>query len=61
MPADKTYIDKLAFIEIKDRKLLVTLSKGKDIWYIPGGKREGSESDIEALVREVREELTVNL
>lgn len=58
---DKSYIDKLAFIEIKDKKILVTLSKGKDTWYIPGGKREGAETDLQALVREVKEELTIDL
>ncbi len=54
-------IDKLAFIYIKDRKILSTRSKGKDAWYIPGGKREGNESDQQALLREVKEELTVDL
>jgi len=58
---DKTFIDKLAFIEIKDRKILVTLSHGKDTWYIPGGKREGNETDLEALSREVKEELAVDI
>lgn len=58
---DKTYIDKLAYIDIKDRKVLSTLSKGKDTWYIPGGKRDGNETDHEALTREVKEELTVDL
>lgn len=58
---DKTYIDKLAYIRIQDRKVLTTLSKGKDTWYIPGGKREGDETDEEALIREVEEELTVKL
>lgn len=58
---DKTYIDKLAFIDIKDRKVLSTLSYGKDTWYIPGGKRDGAETDHEALIREVKEELTVDL
>jgi 8-oxo-dGTP diphosphatase len=57
----KTYIDKLAYILIQDKKVLTTLSKGKDTWYIPGGKREGNESDHEALIREVEEELTVKL
>ncbi len=33
-------IDKLAFIFINNRKVLSTLSKGKDTFYIPGGKRE---------------------
>lgn len=58
---EKTYIDKLAFIEIKDRKVLETLSHGKDTWYIPGGKREGEESDQRALIREIKEELQVDL
>ena len=56
-----TYIDKLAFIDIKDKKILMTMSRGKDMWYIPGGKREGNESDHTALLREVKEELAVDL
>ncbi|MBI4896613.1 MAG: NUDIX domain-containing protein [Candidatus Aenigmarchaeota archaeon] len=54
-------IDKLAFIFIKDKQLLVTISKGKDVFYIPGGKRENSENNMQALIREVKEELTVDL
>jgi len=57
----KIYIDKLAFIEIRDRKVLETRSYGKDRWYIPGGKRDGSETDQEALIREMKEELLVDL
>ena len=55
------YIDKLAFIDIKANKVLSTLSKGKDTWYIPGGKRERNESDKGALIREVKEELSVDI
>ena len=58
---NKTYIDKLTYIHIQDRKVLTTLSKGKDVWYIPGRKREAGESDQQALIREVKEELTVDL
>jgi 8-oxo-dGTP pyrophosphatase MutT (NUDIX family) len=57
----KTFIDKLAFIDIQDRKVLETCSRGKDTWYIPGGKREEGESDTDALIREVKEELSVDL
>lgn len=54
-------IDKIALIYIKDRKVLSTLSKGKDKFYFPGGKREGNESDIETLKREIKEELSVDI
>lgn len=57
----KQYIDKLAYIHLADKKILMTRSKGKDVWYIPGGKREEGESDIQALTREVKEELSVDL
>ncbi len=55
------YIDKLAWISIKDRNILSTRSKNNDIYYIPGGKRESGESDQEALVREIKEELSIDL
>ncbi|MFV8225148.1 NUDIX hydrolase [Christiangramia aquimixticola] len=57
----KNYIDKLAYIHIQDKKILMSLSKEKTTWYIPGGKRENGESDLEALSREVEEELSVRL
>lgn len=54
-------IDKLAWIEIKNGKILSTKSYGKEKYYIPGGKREDGESDIQALTREISEELQVQL
>lgn len=54
-------IDKIAFLYLKDGKILSTLSKGKDKYYIPGGKREGNETDEETLVRECKEELTIDI
>lgn len=54
----KAYIDNLAYIHVVDGKVLMTLSRGKDVWYIPGGKRE---SDTQALFREAKEELNVDL
>lgn len=56
-----TMIDKLAFIDIKHKRLLSARSKGNELFYIPGGKRESGESDSQALIREVQEELTVEL
>ncbi|KAL9190699.1 hypothetical protein ACHAXT_000405 [Thalassiosira profunda] len=58
----KSYIDKLALILINSkRQQLVARSYGKTVFYTPGGKREANESDIEALSRECREELAVDL
>lgn len=54
-------IDKLAWIRIENGKILSTRSKGKDTLYFPGGKREANESDEAALLREIKEELTVDL
>ena len=54
-------IDKIALLYIVDGKILSTRSKGKDAYYLPGGKREGNESDLETLVREIKEELSVNI
>ena len=54
-------IDKLAWIHLVDQRILSTRSKGKEVYYIPGGKREKGESDVQALLREIKEELTVDL
>jgi 8-oxo-dGTP diphosphatase len=54
-------IDKLAWLHVVDRRLLVVRSRGRRACYLPGGKREPGESDAQALQREIREELTVEL
>ncbi|THU31107.1 NUDIX domain-containing protein [Niastella caeni] len=54
-------IDKLAWIEIKNKSILSTRSYGKDKYYIPGGKRENGETDEQALCREIKEELSIDI
>jgi len=54
-------IDKVAFVYIKDGKILCTRSKGKDVFYMPGGKREPGETDPQVLARELKEELTIDV
>ncbi|HEY1012969.1 MAG TPA: NUDIX domain-containing protein [Herpetosiphonaceae bacterium] len=54
-------IDKLAWICIEQRRLLGARSQGREVWYLPGGKREPGETDEQCLVREIREELAVEL
>ena len=54
-------IDKLAWIEIRDGKILSTRSKGRTKYYLPGGKREPGETDFQTLHREIQEELSIDL
>ena len=54
-------IDKLAWIKINDNSILSTKTYGKDKYYIPGGKRESDETDEQALYREIKEELSVEI
>lgn len=56
-----TMIDKLAWLHVEERKLLVVRSHGKKLFYLPGGKRDAGESDQEALIREIQEELSIEL
>jgi 8-oxo-dGTP diphosphatase len=56
-----TVIDKIAWIRIENGAILSSRSRGTDVYYLPGGKREPGESDIDTLVREIREELSVTI
>nr|WP_315026315.1 NUDIX domain-containing protein [uncultured Chryseobacterium sp.] len=60
-PVQLNIIDKLAWIELKNKSILSTKSYGKDKYYIPGGKREIGETDEQALIREIKEELSVDI
>ena len=57
----KDFVDKIALVHIQERKVLVALNKGSDVWYLPGGHREPGETDAETLIREAREELSVDI
>lgn len=54
-------IDKIALIIIENGKILSTKSIGKNKYYIPGGKRENNETDHQTLIREIKEELSVDI
>lgn len=54
-------IDTVAWVLIEDGRILCARPRGKDVFYIPGGKREGAETDSQTLLREIDEELTVAL
>jgi 8-oxo-dGTP pyrophosphatase MutT (NUDIX family) len=55
------YIDKVAWVHTENGRVLSTRSRGKDTYYLPGGKREPGESDEACVRREIREELAVEL
>ncbi|TDQ55156.1 NUDIX hydrolase [Actinorugispora endophytica] len=59
--APPAVVDALAWVHVRDGRVLKVRSTGKDAFYLPGGKREPGESDAQALVREVSEELSVRL
>lgn len=46
---------------IRDRRLLMVTARGRDVLYLPGGKREAGETASQAMVREAREEVGVAL
>ena len=54
-------IDTVAWVHLEDGRILCARPRGKDVFYAPGGKREGGESDLQTLLREIAEELTVTL
>ena len=54
-------IDTVAWVRVENGLILCARPRGRDIFYIPGGKREGAESDLQTLLREVSEELAVTL
>jgi 8-oxo-dGTP pyrophosphatase MutT (NUDIX family) len=51
----------VAWVRVDGGRILCARPRGKDIFYIPGGKREGTETDLQALLREITEELAVTL
>jgi 8-oxo-dGTP pyrophosphatase MutT (NUDIX family) len=54
-------IDTVAWVRVEHGRILCARPRGKDVFYIPGGKREAGESDLQVLLRETAEELTVAL
>lgn len=54
-------IDTVAWVCLEDGRILGARSRGKRLFYIPGGKRHPGESDADTLLREVEEEVSVAL
>jgi mutator protein MutT len=61
MSSTKVDIHKAAGIIIRDRKLLVERSEGKEFFIAPGGSVEPGETVEQAVVRELKEEFDINV
>lgn len=48
-------------VVVKDGKLLLAFSKNKKAWYLPGGKVDDGETAHQAVQREIKEELNLDL
>jgi 8-oxo-dGTP pyrophosphatase MutT (NUDIX family) len=46
---------------IRDRRLLLAFSRNKQCFYLPGGKIHVGETAAQALCREIREELSIQI
>ncbi len=54
-------IDRIAAAIIRDKKLLLVTGFDEEFYWTPGGKRDGSETDEQALGRELREKLGIEV
>jgi|SRR5581483_7664861 len=54
-------IRRVGALFISEGQLLLARSFDVETWYTPGGKPDNNESDQSALVREIREELNVDI
>ncbi|MCU1479554.1 MAG: pyrophosphohydrolase [Subtercola sp.] len=50
-----------ALVLIRDQRLLMVTARGRDVLFLPGGKIDPGETAAEAVVRESREEVAVEL
>lgn len=54
-------IHKVGGVIVKDRRFLTTRSRGKEIFIAPGGKIEAGETAMQALARELMEEVQIDI
>lgn len=48
-------------VVLQKNKILLAFSTNKNAWYLPGGKIDHGETSVEALIREIEEELGLHV
>lgn len=61
MPNKPIKFEVVAAVIIKDNKVLMCRSRGNELYYCPGGKLEKNETEIKAIIRECKEEISIDL
>ncbi|WP_235426408.1 NUDIX hydrolase [Curtobacterium sp. MR_MD2014] len=61
LPAVPRTLRVSALLLVRDRQVLMVRARGRDVLYLPGGKAEPHETDVEAAIREAREETGLHL
>ena len=54
-------IEHVSLLDIKNKKLLLCLTTGRDEWQLPGGKPENGETEEQTLIRECKEEICIDI
>ncbi|WEO77577.1 NUDIX domain-containing protein [Cryobacterium sp. SO2] len=62
-PASAAHPDILvaAIALIRDRRVLMVTARGRDVWFMPGGKIDPGETEADAAAREAWEEVALRL
>jgi len=56
---NKVLLPTAGLVIIRKKKVLLAFSRNKQAFYLPGGKVDAGETAVQALIREIREEMNI--